>query len=203
MLFECVSYRWSPGIGDPSLAGWLAVLAYFAASGFAFLRARDAFAPAFSAASSGRALKAFWLGLAALLLVMAFNKQLDLQSAVTTAGRCLALEQGWYQGRRGAQIAFMSVLASAALAAAGAVLWMMRRHLRSHRLVISGAGLLLIFVMLRASSFHHMDIFINTRLLGVKMNWLVELGALAMIIAGARKPLVTTVAPTLSIQDPS
>lgn len=202
MLFECVSYRWSPGIGDPSLAGWLTVLAYVAAAGLALLRARDAFAPGMAAAPGGGALRAFWLGLAALLLFMALNKQLDLQSAATAAGRCLALEQGWYQSRRGAQIAFMAALAGAGLAAAGAVLWMMRRHLRSHRLVISGAGLLLVFVMLRASSFHHMDVFINTRLLGVKMNWLFELGALAMIIAGARRPLQTP-APPLSTQDPS
>ncbi len=199
MLFECISYRWSPGIGDPTLVGWLTVLVYLAAAGLAFLRARDVFG---AAGAAGAELKVFWLGLAVLLVLMAVNKQLDLQSALTVAGRCLAVEQGWYQTRRGVQVAFMLTLAGLGLAAIAGLLWVMRRHLRSHRLVISGAGLLLLFVMLRASSFHHMDLFIHARLLGVKMNWLFELGALAMIIAGSRRPLQAGARPSpLSNQD--
>ena len=186
-MVECVAYRWSPGIGDPSVFGWATVLLYVVAAALSFMRARDGFAGIDPAAS---AVRWFWLGTALLLGFLAVNKQLDLQSLFTAAGRCLAVEQGWYGQRRGLQQGFILGLIALAVLGGAAALWMLRGALMRLWLVLTGLALLVFFVLMRASSFHHMDIFINTRLLGLKMNWIVEMGALALIIIGAlrRRP---------------
>ena len=183
-MIECVAYGWSPGIGDPSVFGWATVLLYVAAAALSFMRARDGFAGIDPAASP---LRWFWLGTAALLGFLAVNKQLDLQSLFTTAGRCLAVEQDWYAARRSLQQGFIIGLTAFAVLAGGAALWMLRGALGRLWLVLTGLAVLIFFVLMRASSFHHMDIFINTRLLGLRMNWIVEMGALALIIIGARR----------------
>ncbi len=183
-MIECISYRWSPAIGDPSLIGWATVFAYLVAAVFTFLRARDAFGAAYPAMGE---LKFFWLVISVVLVLLAFNKQMDIQSALTAAGRCLALDQGWYEDRSGVQRMFMTGVAIVGAAVFAVAAWSLRRHIRGQWMVLAGLFLLITFVLLRASSFHHMDIFIHRRMLGVKMNWLIELLALALIIAGARK----------------
>ena len=184
-LVECISYRWSPGLGDPTIFGWLTVAAYLVAAFYTFQRARGEFA---AISPDAATLKYFWLAAALLLFVLAINKQMDFQSLLTTGGRCLALAQGWYDARRGVQANFIIGLMISGIAFFGLVLWAMRRHIRRQKLILAGFFILLLFVLLRASSFHHMDQFINTRVAGFRMNWLFELGALGMIIAGARKP---------------
>ncbi|MEM8771097.1 MAG: isopropylmalate isomerase [Pseudomonadota bacterium] len=181
-MFECIGERWSPGLGDPTVMGWVTVAAYLAASALAFMRARDAFA---ALTPGGGALKFFWLGASVLLLCLAVNKQLDLQSALTAAGRCLAKYQGWYGERRAVQVVFVLWVGFTGAAVFAAVLWAMRRHLQEQRIVLTGFFILLVFVVMRASSFHHMDSFINFRLAGVRMNWLFEIGALVLIIYGS------------------
>ena len=183
-LVECISYRWSPGLGDPTVFGWLTVLTYLAAAGFAFQRARDEFA---AIPPEKGELKRFWLAIAILLFFLAFNKQLDLQSLLTAAGRCVAQDQGWYGDRRRIQAGFILALSVAGVGIFGLALWALRRHIRRQWLVLTGLFILIVFVVMRASSFHHMDQFINARFLGIRMNWLFELGSLGMIIAGARK----------------
>ena len=106
---SCVLGGWAPRIGDPTLMGWATVAAYFAAAILATLAARRA---------TGRQ-RAFWIGLAVILLALTVNKQLDLQSALTEAGRCISKAQGWYEARRSVQVIFIeAVLVASALAAA-------------------------------------------------------------------------------------
>ncbi len=183
-LVECISYRWSPGLGDPTIFGWLTVLAYLVAAVFSFQRARDEFA---AIPPETGDLRFFWIAIAGLLFLLAINKQMDFQSLLTAAGRCQAQAQGWYGARRGVQAGFIFGLMIAGAGVFGLALWALRRHIRQQRLVLAGLFILMVFVLMRASSFHHMDRFINTRIVGVRMNWLFELGALGMIIAGARK----------------
>ena len=180
---ECISYRWAPGIGDPTIFGWLTVLLYVVAAVLSFLKAREGFSNSHSGIVDQRF---FWLGLSILLSLLAVNKQLDLQSLLTAAGRCLAHAQGWYEGRGAVQRGFILMLAVSALLGGSAVLWLMRGQINALRLPLLGTFLLVLFVLMRASSFHHMDVFINTQLLGLRLNWVVEIGALVLIILGAR-----------------
>lgn len=172
----CVFNNWSPTIGDPSVMGWVTVVFYFVTALFVFSRIPP---------SVGRE-RLFWIVLSVTLIALGINKQFDLQSLFTTIGRCAAKAEGWYGERRQVQVAFILLLASGALAVGAFSLWFLRRELPRISIALVGAFILLGFVVLRASSFHHMDMFINAHLLGLRMNWIMEIGALALIIAGVR-----------------
>ena len=180
-MVSCLFEYWTPGIGDKSVIGWLTVFVYLTAAVLAFSRARDAYSAIMPAPG---ALKNFWLVLAGLLLLLAINKQLDLQSAVTALGRCMADAQGWYDDRQRVQLFFVGAIAVIGALSFVTALYFLRRHLRQQWMVVAGLFLLASFVIMRASSFHLMDALINARILGVKINWIMELGALALVIAG-------------------
>ena len=72
--------RWAPGIGDPTVVGWVTVVVY-AAVAFLCLSARNNVAM-----HEGRRVRTLWLGLGILLVILGINKQLDLQSLFTQVG---------------------------------------------------------------------------------------------------------------------
>jgi hypothetical protein len=169
--------RWVPGIGDPTVMGWLTVLAYLGAAGLAFVNLR--------AARRTRLPWHYWGALAALMVLLALNKQLDLQTWFSQVGRDLALSQGWYDHRRVVQAAFILLLAAGAVTAS-VLLWQRLRHIgRGYRLSAVGVALLLAFIVIRAATFHHIDLLLGWGLAGVNLNHLLELGAIGLIAAGA------------------
>ena len=174
-MTACVAAAWSPGIGDPSAWGWITVLAYLGAAGLCALAARG---------RAGRE-RLFWAVLAGLLGLLALNKQLDLQSALTAIAKCEAQAAGWYEDRGAVQRAFVLGVAglAASLALAGAF-WM-RRSLRAIWPALLGLTILLAFVAARAASFHRIDALLPTRWLGVSFNAAWEVGALGLIAWGA------------------
>jgi len=167
---------WHPGIGDPSIGGWLTVLAYGVAVVVTWRAAWVASQPARSQ---------FWIGLAILLLLLGVNKQLDLQTAMTQFGRSLALAQGWYEQRHYVQFAFIGALG---LVMAGLLALVLRRigsASRAQLLGLAGMALLAVFVLIRAASFHHVDRFLGQSAGGLRWNWVLEIGALLIIMAAA------------------
>ena len=169
--------RWMPGIGDPTVMGWLTVLAYLGAAGLAFVNLQ--------AARRTRLPWHYWGALAALMLLLALNKQLDLQTWFSQFGRDLALSQGWYDHRRVVQATFILLLAAGA-AGACIVLWrQLHQSWQGYRLSAVGVALLMAFIVIRAATFHHLDILLGWGLAGVNLNHLLELGAIALIAAGA------------------
>src|SRR5580693_6074196 len=78
--------RWKPGIGDPTVMGWVTVAAYFVAVIGCFLAAWREPLPDGTRRPRSRPSK-FWLALAALMVALGINKQLDLQSLATQIGR--------------------------------------------------------------------------------------------------------------------
>lgn len=196
--------RWAPGIGDPTPMGWVTVAAYFLAALACVLSARAEqrapridpdlpadpifWRPGRSTASSTPRRStgpAFWWLLALVMVGLGVNKQLDLQSLVTQVGRSLARSQGWYEGRAAVQRAFILAVAAGGLAGLAAFCWIFRRAVARRPLAIGGLFFLLAFVTVRAASFHHVDAFIGSRISGVKWNWILELGGIAMIAASA------------------
>ena len=175
--------EWSLGIGDPTFIGWFTVFAYLAALLYcvrAMRRARAEGPPA-------RVLLLAWFALAGLMLALGINKQLDLQSWLTMVGREFAQRDGWYAERHEVQKVFIRaiILSGAAVLVLGA--WLLRRHLRDMWLAGLGAVFITLFVMVRASSFHHVDIFLSHGPGGVRMNWVLELGGIACVLLGARR----------------
>ena len=63
--------------------------------------------------SRGREIKErkIWTVISVLFLGLEINKQLDLQTALTEAGRVLASQQGWYAQRQSVQVAFIIFVA--------------------------------------------------------------------------------------------
>ncbi len=174
-LVTCIFTSWSPQIGDPTAIGWLTVVAYILAATLSVLVFRR---------QSGRQ-RVFWLGLAMVLLAMAINKQLDLQSALTAAGRCLAQAQGWYEDRQSVQIAFIISVAVICLFLSIALAWTLRRDLGRIWIAVVGVTILLAFVVMRAAGFHHFDSFIGYEIASVQMNWVMELGGILLIALNA------------------
>jgi hypothetical protein len=119
------------------------------------------------------------------LVALGVNKQLDLQTALTELGRILAVDEGWYAERHHVQKAFIIAVAlTAAALAAGALVMMRRTPLATHLSIVGALGLVA-FVVIRASSFHHVDVLIRSSWFGVKANWAIEMGCLLIVIAGA------------------
>jgi hypothetical protein len=165
--------RWHPGIGDPTPMGWITVVAYGLSAALCWRCARQLPAPV------------FWWGITAALLLLGLNKQLDLQTWFTQWGRDMARRDGWYAQRHHYQVVFIAIMGSVCLAAVLAMALALRRHWLAYLWVWSGTALLLFFIVARAASFHHVDALLMSELGGVRLNWVFELGGLAMISVGA------------------
>ena len=157
---------------DPTAFAWLVVVAYFA----------GAFAALVAARSAGNSRETrFWLLMAGLLTLLGLNKQLDLQTFVTTFGRSLAQSGGWYEYRREVQAAFVAFLALAALGFSVALASTLTGTRRTIQLAAAGIVLLFAFIMLRAASFHHVDEWVTTDAAGLRSGWWLELAGISVI----------------------
>jgi hypothetical protein len=205
---------WSPGIGDPTVMGWLTVVAYLAAAYLCLLaykierfrrnRPAQGLAAYLDAlrwlrrglsgrrraeVPAGERVPALWAGLALMLLLLGINKQLDLQSLLTELGRIAARDQGWYEGRRVVQVTFIMLLVLAGAWGLRALWLFSRGHLADLRLALIGALGLVCFVAIRAASFHHVDLLIGTEIAGVDLNFWLENGAIGCIAFGAARQI--------------
>jgi hypothetical protein len=179
--------NWSPGIGDPNVAGWLTVVLYVAAASTCLLVARSIRKQEKGAPLARRE---FWLWCAFsfLLWFLGVNKQLDLQTALTELGRILARREGWYARRAHVQKEFIAIMCVFAMAAAAALLMLLRRMTIYVKMAALGMCFIGVFVLVRASSFHKVDAFLGTRLVHLRMNWILEMGGIAVVLlAGLRR----------------
>jgi hypothetical protein len=176
--------RWRPGIGDPTVLGWVTVAAYLLAAVACGLAAwREPMPDGTRRPRAGPS--RFWVALAGLLLALGVNKQLDLQSLLTQIGRDTIRAWGLYSERRELQLGFILAVAMICCAALGAFFWAARRTLKRRWPAIAGILFILGFVTIRAASFHNVDIFLAARLGGMKWNWILELGGIAVVAAAA------------------
>lgn len=170
------SGSWEPGIGDPTVMGWVTVAAYFVTMALCmfmcFFSWRDW--------GHGEALNAFlfWAFLSAFTLFLGINKQLDLQTFFTELAKDVAKEQGWYQQRHTLQAAFVASVGAIGMTCFIALGWLMRRAPGIYAVALAGAAFLLCFVFVRAASIHHVDEFLKSDIGGAKMNWILELGGI-------------------------
>ncbi len=173
---------WAPGIGDPTPLGWFTVFAYLVAAVLCF----RAWQRARRGATAEPRLAFAWGCFAVLMLALGINKQLDLQTLLTVVGRRVAQRDGWYERRQVVQRLFIHGLLGLASASLLAGFWFMRKHLRELWLAGFGAIFIATFVLIRAASFHHVDILLDRTYLGARVNWILELGGIACVAAGAR-----------------
>jgi amino acid transporter len=186
-----VSLRWRPGIGDPTFVGWLTVAAYVIAASiaaWAFATARRA-ELRFSVSEPGeardqRSMKHLWLLITVTMVLLGLNKQLDLQTLLIQTVRERAYEHGWYNDRRRYQVDFILIISAAAVFFGIGLSLRLRRVLRRVIVAVAGLGMLVVFVLIRASSFHYVDRALS---LGgrFRVNALIELSGIGLIIGAA------------------
>lgn len=175
--------NWTPSIGDPSVMGWLTVFAYLIAAVFAYrvyLKSHLIFRRHWRERQ-----QRLWLIIAIILAALCVNKQLDLQTLLTDIGRYIFLAFGFYEFRRIFQVLFIGLVFFGGLVVVLKMFLIYRDVLRHHYLAISGLCLLMVFVIIRAASFHLVDTLINYRILGLRMNWVLELSGVGLILANA------------------
>ena len=175
-LRACIARDWTPTIGDPEITGWLTVISYVVCLVLAVmvLRRRPA-----------RAARGLWWVIALLMAFLAVNKQLDLQTALTATGRCMARAQGWYDSRKIVQVAFIGGLV---LGVALTWVWAtksLRGQMRGNRLALAGLAVLCGFVLVRAVGFGHVDRLISMDFADISYNFWFENSGLLLIAINA------------------
>ncbi|MHC4470053.1 MAG: hypothetical protein ACYS99_03735 [Planctomycetota bacterium] len=183
MLAAIVDGRWQPGIGDPSLMGWVTVGAYLATAALC-LRSGRSLRTSLPPSEGSRPVW-FCYALAAVMVLLGVNKQLDLQSWLTQTGASLARAQGWYEQRRLVQAVFVAVLVAVGTVVLLLLVLWTRGHRRRFALALIGVTLLGCFIAIRASSFHRVDEMLGWRPAGLKLNWILEIGGIGLVAAGA------------------
>jgi hypothetical protein len=186
LLGVTVNGRWQPGIGDPTLIGWLTSAAYLAAA-WACWRSYVLEAAIHRSAPVGKVVPWpwFWAILSVSLAALGANKQLDLQTLLTQVARDQAHQQGWYPQRRIYQARFIMGIAIGALAALALLAWSCRHHWRKRLPAMAGITALLGFVVIRASSFQHVDRLLGMRLIDPKPSWILEIVGIICVAVAA------------------
>ena len=175
-LKSCIAERWTPQIGDPNLTGWLTVLIYLITALLSFAAWRR------MGPCQGRT---FWASVVIFLLILAINKQLDLQSALTAGGKCLANTHGWYDNRRIVQGVFIAALIAIVLLGLSMAMLALRGTLRHNALALLGLATVSLFVMARAVSIHGFDYIIGQKNFGISNNFVFESIGLFLISLNA------------------
>lgn len=171
--------RWVPGIGDPSLLGWMTVAAYGAAAVLCALagwQERAAHQP-----PMGRA----WTALTLAMVALGLNKQLDLQTLFGRSAKSLVQAAGFIDYKNELQNIFIVALLILGALAVLVLLWAIRRYWRRYGLSVLGSVFLVSFVIARGSSFHDVDWFLGQTLAGASINGIMELGGIALIALNA------------------
>jgi hypothetical protein len=170
-----IHFNWKPGIGDPTIGGWITVVLYLLAMISCWMTAR-----------SGIKEQRIWTAISILFLGLGINKQLDLQSALTAAGRVIAFAQGWYGQRQFVQLAFIIFAAIVCVSVVITLLIWTRHAPLSTWFALLGTVLVIGYVLIRAASFHHIDRFIGTTFLGLRWNWILEMGGISIVLLASQ-----------------
>ncbi len=158
--------------------GWVTVVAYMFTFVLALLVVRRI-------DPSRKMMRLFWSLLVLMMLFLAFNKQADLQSFLTASARCVAKLQGWYENRRPFQYKVVLAMGAVALTTGLLFLWALRRDLKRNWLALIGMTFVFGFILVRAVGWHNFDQIINSRIINIRLNWIMELSGLVLISANA------------------
>ena len=180
-MLDILIRNWHPGIGDPSAMGWVTVVAYFIAA-IVLLRQWRLSAEIYQ--NHLKMHRRLLFLFAVTMIGLGINKQLDLQTWLTNVGGDISRAQGWWENRRVAQAVVLTLI----VLCGGALMMVIVKAdgvVKEHRMALLGFLVLIVFVVVRASSFFQMDRLINFRVFGFRMNWFLELGGIAIIAASA------------------
>jgi hypothetical protein len=127
-----------------------------------------------------------WQSISVLFFLLGINKQLDLQTAFTEAGRYLAQYQGWYEQRQLVQLAFVALISVTCLISLITLVIWVRDAPPSTWLALTGTTLVLGYVLIRAALFYHVDRLIGQKILGFRWNWILEMGGIGLVLLASQ-----------------
>ena len=167
---------------DLTIRGWLIVLLYFVVS--------------ISCWRSARALnytctpyeRYVWQAIAALFFVLCVIRLSGLENALTEAGRKLAIIEGWYDQHRRVQLAIIVLMTVLFIVAEIVLLvWSHKASLTtSATLALVGATFVVTFFIIRLISFHSVDQILSKQILGLRLNWILHLGGIAVVLMASK-----------------
>jgi len=131
--------------------------------------------------SAYRASVAFWAFLAATLLFIGFDRPLGLMEQVTETCRRLVTDGGWYGDRRGMQLVVAMVIGLGGLALLAALLVRTRDLLPRHAPAFVGAAVIVMLLLVRTLSYHHLDAVLYPGGAVGSVGTLVEIAAAGLI----------------------
>ena len=146
-----MNYDWKFAVGNADLAEWLTFALYVLAGG---LSARATQIARLNVESWEQK---FWCFAVFVLIVLGSNELLDLHPLLTSIGRDYAQSSGWYAKRRNYQFLFVLGLAAVALVCGSFMLWSTRHKKGTVRLAAVGLVFMLVFIVTRSASVHHLD----------------------------------------------
>lgn len=155
--------------------GWSITFFYLATAVLCFWRAKQ---------GSGQH-RLFWFLIGLFLILMGFNKQLDLQTLLIQTAKHLSIQYGWYQHRHKVVIGFIAALLLWGAVSQAWLYSVMEKLDRYEKLALLGLGVLFAFIAARAASFQHMDIFADSKMLAHRIYWAMEISGIACIAGAA------------------
>jgi len=184
-LWGCVLTRWQPGFNDPYFLSWLMVSIYLFAAVLALVVAGRVPFPA----ETRRRERIVWAGVATVAVVMAVNKQADLQTLAIAAGSCVVRGQGWDAQALWLETVTTGALALLTVGVGGVFLWSLRGTAGRTALPLLGLALMVGFVAFRAAEILGFlgPLYALTRSLWVDR--VLELAGPALVILGALRLL--------------
>jgi hypothetical protein len=123
-----------------------------------------------------------WRSISVLFLLLGINRQLDLLTTLTQAGRILAHSEGWYEQRQLFQLTFISLVAVICFISGIAVLIWGRDAPICAWIAMIGTTLVSGYVLIRAASYHHVDRFVGQTIFGLRWNWILEIGGIVLVL---------------------
>jgi hypothetical protein len=170
-------FDWFTKISDLTTVGWLTVALYLMVSVNCAILARKV-----GLEEPQSRERVAWRWMAALLLGLGINRQLNLDGLFTEAGRGLALHQGWYYHRALVQLVFIAEVALAFMVVAITLLIWARYAPKSTRLALLGTTLVLTFLSIRTISYHYVDKFLGQKFLGFRWNVVLEVAGIGLVL---------------------
>ena len=178
---------WSFEIGDPTFAGWFTVVAYFITALISFKLSSKAHT--LFPQSEVFKQSIFWFIFGLIFIFLGLNKQLDLQSYFTAIAKYYAKRDGWYEVRRIYQKQFILFVFSFLLTSLCLLILYFKKIILRNRYAVIGLIFLFVFIAIRASSFHKMDLLIDYKILNLRLNWIFELLGVFLVFFAARTHL--------------
>lgn len=163
-------------MGDPTVVGWATVFVYFLATLRCTYKATE------SKKFGGN--YQFWLYLAALLLFLGINKQLDLQTWFEQTMKALAEERGWYEHKALLQKIFITILGFGMLTILISFRLYLANTWRNYKLTWIGTALLCLFILVRAAAFNRLGFLGSHDILGFDITEILEVLAILLVILG-------------------